>query len=111
MFVLPVTSAARPPSYLIPQSYEYYPSRSYYSYHDAPRFAVSSSPSQPDFFRQPSVEELEEREYQRALEVVASHHRRQAEKEAVIRRQQLAEATRQRYFAALAAEVEQQREE
>jgi len=111
LFVIPTTSAVRPASYLAPQPYEYYPSRGYYHHHDTPQFAVPSYPSQLDFFRQPSVEDLEEREYHRALEVVASHRRRQAEKEAAIHRQQLTEATRQRYFAALAAELEQQRRE
>ena len=111
LFVLPATSAVRPASYLAPQSYDYYPSQGYYPYRHAPRLAVPSYPSQRDFFRHPSAEELEEHEYRRALEVVANHRRRQAEQEAVIHRQQLAEATRQRYFAALAAELEQQRQE
>ena len=111
LFVLPATSAVRPISYLAPQSYDYYPSQGSYPYRDAPRFAVPSYPPQRDFFRHPSAEELEEREYRRALEVVANHRRRQAEQEAAIHRQQLAEATHQRYFAALAAELEQQRQE
>lgn len=111
LFVLPATSAVGPASYLAPQSYDYYPSQVYYPYRDAPRFAVPSYPSQRDFFRHPSPEELEEHEYRRALEIVANHRRRQAEQEAVIHRQQLAEATRQRYFAALAVELEQQRQE
>ena len=64
-----------------------------------------------DFLRQPSAEELEEREYRQALEVIANHRRRQAEEQAAIRRQQLAEAARQRYFAALAAKLEQRRQE
>ena len=110
MFVLPATSAVRPASYLIPQSYEYHPSDGYYPYHGASRFAVHS-PSQLDLFRQASMEELEELEYQRAVEIVLNHRRRQAEKEAAIRRQQLAEAPRRRYFTALAAELEQQRQE
>ena len=111
LFALPAISTIRPASYITPQPYEYHPTYGYYHHRDASRFAVPSSPSQLDFFRQPSVEELEEHEYQRALEVVASHRRRQAEKQNAIRRQQLAEATRQRYFTALAAEVEQQRQE
>ena len=113
LFVLPTTSATRPASYLTPHSYEYHPGDGYYPYHDASHFAVHSSPSQLDLFRQHShsVEELEELEYQRAVEVVLNHRRRQAEKQAAIRRQQLAEAARQRYFTALAAEVEQQRQE
>ena len=111
LFVLPATSAIRPASYLAPQSYEYLPSQGYYPYHAAPRFVAPSYPSQPDFFRQPSAEELEEHEYRRALEVVANHRRRQAEKEAALRRQQSAQAARQQYFAALAAELEQRRQE
>ena len=110
LFVLPATSATRPVSYHTPQSYEYHPSHGYYPYRDAPRFAAPPRPLL-DFFHQPSVEELEEHEYQRALEVIANHRRRQIEKEATIRRQQLAEAARQRYFTALAAELEQQRQE
>jgi len=111
LFVLPPTSAIRPASYLASQSYEYLPSQDYYPYLAPPRFAAPSYPSRLDFFRQPSVEELEEHEYRRALEVVADHRRRQAEKEAAIRRQQLAQAARQQYFAALTAEVEQRRQE
>ena len=111
LFVLPATSAIRPASHLTPQSYEYHPTYGYYHRRDAARFAVRSSPSQLDFFRPPSVEELEEHEYRRALEVVANHRRRQAEKEIANHRQRLAEAARQRYFTALAAEVEQQRQE
>jgi len=108
--VLPATSAVRPTSYLGPQSYEYLPDQGYYPYHGTPRFAVSSHPSQPEFFRQPSAEELEEREYRQALEVIANHRHRQAEKQAAIRRQQLAQAARQQYFA-WAAELEQRRQE
>jgi len=111
LFVLPETSTIRPASYLAPQSYEYLPSQGYYPYHSPPRFAGPSYPSQLDFFRQPSAEELEEHEYRRALEVVANHRRRQAEKEAAIRRQQLAQAARRQYSAALAAEVEQRRQD
>ena len=111
MFVLPATSVVRPTSYFTPQSYEYYPSHSHYSYHGAPRLAAPSYLSQLDFFRRPSVEEFEEREYRRALEVITIHRHRQAEKEAVIRRQQLAEAARRRHSAALAAELEQHRQE
>ena len=111
LFVLPATSAIRPASYLVPQSYEYLPSQDYYPYHAPLRFAAPSYPSQLDFFRKPSAEELEEHEYRRALEVVANHRRRQAEKEAAIRRQQLARAARQQYFAALTAELEQRRQE
>ena len=110
LFVLPTTSATRPVSYLTPQPYEYYPSHGYYPYRDASPFATPPRPHL-DFFHQPSVEELEEREYQRAVEVVANHRRRQIEKEAIIRRQQLAESARQRYFTALAAELEQRRQE
>lgn len=108
--VLPATSAIRPTSYLGPQSYEYFPDQGYYPYHGTPRFAVSPYPSQLEFFRQPSAEELEEREYRQALEVIANHRRRQAEKEAAIRRQQLTQAARQRYLA-WAAELEQRRQE
>jgi len=111
LFVLPATSAIRPASYFAPQSYEYLPSQDYYPYHAPPRSAAPSYPSQLDFFRQPSAEELEEHEYRRALEVVANHRRRQAEKEAVIRRQQLVQVARQQYFAALTAELEQRRQE
>ena len=110
LLVLPTTSATRSTSYLAPHQYEYYPSQAYYPYHNAPRFAAPSYSPQLEFFRRPSAEELEEHEYRRALEVVANHRRRQAEKEAAIHRQQLAEAARQRYFAALAAELEQQRQ-
>ena len=108
LFVLPTTSAIHPTSYLVPQSHGYYPSRrSYYPHYDVP--PMTSQPSHFDFFRQPSVEELEEQEYRRALEVVANHRRREAEQAAAIRRQQLAEASRQRYFVTLAAELEQRR--
>jgi hypothetical protein len=63
------------------------------------------------FFSQPSAEELEEHEYQRALAVISNHHHRQAEKEAVTRRQQQAAAARQRHLASLAAELEQRRQQ
>jgi len=114
LFVLPATSAIRPVSYPTPQSHEYHPTHGRYPYRGTTRFVVPSYPApapQLDFFPQPSAEELEEREYQRALEVVVNHRRRQAEKEAAIRRQQQTEAARQRYFAALAAELEQRRQE
>jgi len=112
LLVLPATSAIRSTSYLVPQPRDYRPSQGYHHYHDAPRFAVPSYPApELDFFHQPLTEELEEREYRRALDVVANHRRRQAEKEAAICRQQLAEAARQWYFAALAAELEQRRQE
>ena len=107
LFVLPAASTTRPTSYLAPQPYEHPFSQGYYPYSDAPRFVVPSySTPQPHFLREPSPEELEEREYQRALEVVANHRRRQAE--VAIHRQQQA---RQRYLSALAAELEQQRQE
>ena len=61
--VLPETLVTRPASYFTPQSYEYFPSQGYYPHHGAPQFAVPSSPSQVDFFRRPSAEELEERDY------------------------------------------------
>jgi len=109
LLVLPATSAIRPISYLVPQPYEYHPSQDYHHHHGAPRFAVPSYPApELDFFHQPSAEELEERQYRRALEVVANHRRRQVEKEATIRRQQLAG---QRYFVALAEELERRRQE
>ncbi|KAF9785091.1 hypothetical protein BJ322DRAFT_1218799 [Thelephora terrestris] len=111
LLVLPTTSATRPVSYFAPQPYEQYPSQGYYTFHDAPRFTAPSYPSHLDPFLRPSAEELEEREYRRALEVIVNHRRRQAEKEAAIRRQQLSEAARQRYFAALAAELQQLRQE
>lgn len=112
LLVLPATSTIRPTSHLIPQPYDYHPSQGYRHHHDAPRFVVPSYPApELDFFHRPSTEELEEREYRRALGVVANHHCRQAEEGAAIRRQQLAEAARQQYFAALAAELEQQRQE
>ena len=118
LLVIPATSAIRPTSYLAsqpyePQSYDYYPSQGFYPLHDTPRFSAHSYPSYPshrDFFARPSAEELEEREYRQALEVVVNHRRRQAEKEVAIHRQQLAEAARQRYSDALAAELEQRRE-
>jgi len=95
MLVLSATSAIRPASHL----------DSYHYYHGAPRSAVPCHPAlKLDFFHQPSAEELEEREYRRTLEVVANHHRHQAEKEVAIRRQQLAEA-------ALATELERRRQE
>jgi len=112
LLVFPATSAIRPTSHLVPQPYDYRPSKGSRHYHNAPRFAVPSySIPELDFFHQPSAEELEEHEYRRALEVVANHRRRQAERDAAIRRQQLAEAARRRYFAALAAEIEQRRRE
>lgn len=111
LFVLPTTSAIRPTSYFPPQPYEYYPSQGYYASHDVPQFTTPSYPSNLDFYRRPSAEELEEREYKRALEVIVDHRRRQAEKEAAIRRQQLAETARQRYLAALVAELKQRRQE
>ncbi|KAF9777985.1 hypothetical protein BJ322DRAFT_1025354 [Thelephora terrestris] len=74
-------------------------------------FYQGSSPFYQDFFPSISAEELEEREYQRALEVVANYRRRQAEKEAAAaRRQELAEAARQRHTAALATGHEQRRQ-
>ena len=85
--------------------------RGYHPHYDANRFALPAYASDLDFLRQTSAEELEEREYQRAIEVIVNHRRRQAEKEAAIRRHQLAEATRRRYFAALAAELEQREQE
>lgn len=108
LLVLPTTSAIHPTS---PQLFGYYPGRSYRPQYDAHRFTVPSCPSNLDFFRQPSLAELEEREYQRALEVVVNHRRRQAEEEATIRRRQLAEAARRQYMVALAAELEQRQEE
>ena len=118
LLVIPAASAIRPTSYFGSQPYEsqpydYYPSQGFYPLHGAPRFSAHSYPSYPshqDLFARPSAEELEEREYQRALEIVVNHRRRQAEKEVAIRRYQLAEAARQRYSAALAAELEQRRE-
>jgi len=112
LLFLPATSAIRPTSYLIPEPYDYRPSQGYYHHHDAPRFVVPSYPApELDFFHQHSAEELEEREYRRALEVVANHRRYQAEKEVAIRRQQLAEAGRERYFAALTGELERRQQE
>jgi len=113
LIVLPTTSTIRPTSYLTPPPYQYHPNQGYYRYPEAPQFAVPHySAPRPPFFPQPSVEELEENEYRRALEVVANRRRRQAAEEAAIRRrQQQAEAARQRYFAILASEDEQQRQE
>lgn len=136
---IPETSTLRPTLYSAPQSYEYLPSQGYYTFHEAPRLVVEFSPSHhesfpfhqesspfhqgfspfyqgsspfyQDFFPSISAEELEEREYQRALEVVANYRRRQAEKEAAAaRRQELAEAARQRHTAALATGHEQRRQ-
>ena len=110
LFVLPTASATRPASYLTPQPYEYPISQGYYHYPDAPRFAAPSYLTpQLHFLREPSPEELEEREYQRALDVAANHRRRQAE--AVIHRQQQFEVVRQWYLSSLAAELEHQRQE
>ena len=111
LLIIPATSPILPASYLPSQPYEHYFNHNYHSHHHAPRFAVPSYPSRVDFLRQPSAEELEEREYRQALEIIANHRRRQAEEQAAIRRQQLAETARQRYFAALAAELEQRRQE
>ena len=112
MFILPTTSAVRPTSYLSPQTSQYYPDQDYYRHPEVPRFAVSPYPApRPHSYYQPSVEELEETEYQRALEIVANHRRRKAAEEAAIRRHQQAEAARRQYFAVLAAELEQQQQE
>lgn len=109
--VLPVTSAIHPASYLAPQSYGYYPSHGYYPHHEVPRFSVAPYLSQPRLFHPPLVGELEDHEYRRALAVVVSHRRRQAEREAAIRQQQLAEVVRQVYLTTCAAELEHQRQE
>ena len=108
-FVLPATPALHPTLHLAPQSYEY-PNQGYYRLHpNVPRFAVPLYPPfQQRSFRQPSAEELEEREYQRALVVIFNNRLRQVEKEAAIHQWQRAEAVRQQYLASLAAELEQQ---
>jgi hypothetical protein len=107
--VPPVASPPHSTSYLALQTHEY-PNQGYYYPH--PRFVISPyTASQQRFFSQPSAEELEEHEYQRALAVISNHHRRQAEKEAVTRRQQQAAAARQRHLASLAAELEQRRQQ
>ena len=111
LLVIPPTSATHPTSYLSPQPHGYYPRSGCRPHYDTHPFAVPSYQSNLDLFRQPSAEEIEEREYQRALEVIVNHRRRQVEKEAAIRRHQLAEAARRQYFTALAAELEQQHQE
>lgn len=112
LFVLPTASAINPASYLSPQQYGHYPSRSQHLYGDMHRSILPSYPSNLGLLRQLSAEELEEREYRRALDVVINHRRRQAEKQAMIRRQQqVAEAARRQYYAALAAEIEQRQQE
>ena len=68
-------------------------------------------PTPRQHFDQPSVEELEEREYQQALMVVSDYRHRQAEKGAATRRQQQAEAARRRYLASMAKELEQRRQQ
>ena len=105
--VIPTTYPVHPTSYPSPQLYGYRPTPGNYSHYAPHRFNSQPYPSNLDFFLQHSAEE---REYQQALEVVINHRRRQAEKEAAIRRQQLAEAARREYFAALAAELEQQQQ-
>ena len=108
-FVPPVASPLHSTSYLALQTHEY-PNQGYYYPH--PRFVVSPyTASQQRFSSQPSAEELEEREYQRALAVISNHHRRQAEKEAATRREQQAAAARQRHLASLAAELEKRRQQ
>ena len=112
LFILPATPAIRPGSYLVPQPYEYSFSQSYQHNRDPGRFSTPPHPaSKPHFFRRHSHEELEESEYRRALEIVANRRRRQAEQEAAIHRRHRVEVARQRYFAALTAELEQRRQE
>ena len=111
-FVLPATPTVHSTSRLPPQSYER-PNQDYYQVHsNVPRIAVPPYPaSQQRFFHQYPVEELEEREYLRALAVISNYRRRQAEKEATIRRQRQAEAARRSDLYSLAAEFEQRRQE
>ena len=112
LFVLPTTPALHPSSYLTPQPYPYSNKNFYNICPNGPRFGVAPLPtSQQPFFRQPSAEELEEREYERALAVIYNYRLRHAEKEAVTRRQQQAEAARQRYLAQSGNELEQQRQQ
>ena len=111
LLVLPTTSNIRRASYLTPHPYEYHPGQYYHPHYDVPRSVVPSYSSHFDLPYQPSAEELEEYEYRQALEVVANHRRRQAVKETAARRQQLACAYRQRYLAALEAELERDRRE
>ena len=111
LLVLPRTSPILRTPYLAPQSYDYYPSHDYYLHYGEPKFPEASYSSQPDLFVPPLAEELEEYEYQRALEVVINHRRRQAEREGAIYRQPRVEAARQLHFAAWAAELEQRRQE
>lgn len=110
LLVFPETSAIHHTSYLSPELYGYYPSRDHqhpYGYGLSP----FTAPSDLDFFYQPLAEELEEHEYQRALEIIANHRRRQAEEEAAIRPHQLAEAAFRQSFAASGAELEQRQQE
>ena len=92
------------------QPYEY-PGQGYYHLHpNVPRFSVPPYPaSQQRFFRQPSAELEELREYRRALAVISNCRLRQVEKDAAIRQRQQAEADRQRYLTSLATELEHQR--
>ena len=109
-FVLPGTPTLRPTSCRAPQSYECQ-NQGYYQLHPSvSRFAVPPYPaSQQRFFHQPSAEQLEEREYQRALAVISNYHRRQTEKKAAAYRHRQAEDSCQRDLA-LAIELEKRRQ-
>jgi len=107
-FVLPGTPTLHPTP-LAPRSYKSQ-NQGYYQLHpNVPRFAVPPYPtSQQRFFHQPSAEQLEEREYHRAIAVISNYHRRQAEREATARRHRQAEAAHQRDLV-FAIELEQRR--
>ena len=109
-FVHPDTPALRPTSYFAPRSYEH-PNQGYFQLHpNVPRFVVPPYPaSQQRFFHQPSEEEIEEREYRRAVAVISNHRRRQAENEAAIRRQRQVEVAHQRDLDSLVVELERRR--
>ena len=106
-FALSDTPALRPSSYFAPRSYEH-PNQGYFQLHpNVPRFVVPPYPaSQQRFFHRPSEEEIEEREYRRAVAVISNYRHRQAEKEAAIRRQRQAEVA---HFDSLVVELERRR--
>ena len=112
LFVLPATSGLPPTPFLAPQQREY-PVHTFYRPH--PNAFRSTLPTyfapQQHLFDQHSAEELEEREYQRAVAVISNYRHRQAEKEAAKRRQQQAEAARRRYLASMTKELEQRRQQ
>ena len=112
LFVLPATSALPPTTFLAPHQREH-PVRAFYRLH--PNVFQSTLPTysapQQHLFDQPSAEELEEREYQRAVAVIYNYRHRQAEKEVATRRQQRAETARRRYLASMAKELEERRQQ